>query len=381
MPKILISANTDWFLFNFRTALARTLLDAGFEVLLVSPPGEYTPKLSGDGFHWMRWDVGRKTTNPLKELGSLISLFRLYRQETPNIVHHHTIKPVLYGSIAARLARVPVVVNSITGRGYVYTSRELKARLLKGFINFIYKVALGNPHSAVIFENQFDHQYFVEAGFVPAQRTWVIEGVGVDPEKFAPTPEPDGVPVVLMPGRMLWDKGVGVLVEAARLVKSQVEARIVLVGLPDPGNPASIPEEVLDAWQKEGVVEWWGWRSEMPPVYQQSHIVVVPTMYGEGVPTTLIEGAACGRPLVATDTPGCLPVVQHDRNGYLVPPGDSQALAQAVVRLVSDPDLRQKMGEASRQVFLEKFTHAKINAATLEVYDRLFSLSQQRQTQ
>jgi glycosyltransferase involved in cell wall biosynthesis len=380
MSKILISANTDWFLFNFRTALARSLQDSGFDVLLVSPPGEYAPKLSQEGFRWVRWDVGRKTTNPLKELRSLASLFRLYRQEAPDIVHHHTIKPVLYGSLAARLSRVPLVVNSITGRGYVYTSKELKARLLKGFVDLFYKFVLGDHRSAVIFENQVDHQYFIDAGFLPAQRAWVIEGVGVDPEKFPSTPEPDGVPVVLMPGRMLWDKGVGVLVEAARLVKSQVEARVVLVGQPDQGNPASISEDVLETWQAEGVVEWWGWRADMPPVYQQSHIVVLPTMYGEGVPTTLIEGAASGRPLVATDTPGCLPVVKHTQNGFLVPPDDPGALAQVLLKLISDPGLRKKMGRASREIFLEKFTHAKINAATLGVYEHLFHLNQKPKT-
>jgi glycosyltransferase involved in cell wall biosynthesis len=375
MPKILISANTDWFLFNFRAALARSLQDSGFEVLLVSPAGEYAPKLTGAGFSWVRWDLGRKTTNPLKELGSLASLFRLYRQQAPDIVHHHTIKPVLYGSLAARLARVPLVVNSITGRGYVYTSKELKARLLKGFVDIFYKFVLGDHHIAVIFENQLDHQYFIDAGFLPTQRAWLIEGVGVDPEKFFPTPEPDGVPVVLMPGRMLWDKGVGVLVEAARLFKSQVEARVVLVGQPDRGNPASISEDVLEAWQADGIVEWWGWRAEMPPVYQQSHIVVLPTMYGEGVPTTLIEGAASGRPLVATDTTGCLSVVKQDQNGFLVPPDDPEALAQALQKLISDPGLRRKMGGVSREIFLEKFTHDKINAATLEVYKHLFKLN------
>jgi glycosyltransferase involved in cell wall biosynthesis len=271
-------------------------------------------------------------------------------------------------------------VNSITGRGYVYTSKELKARLLKGFVDLFYKFVLGDHRSAVIFENQVDHQYFIDAGFLPEQRAWLIEGVGVDPEKFYPTPEPNGVPVVLMPGRMLWDKGVGVLVEAARLFKSQVEARVVLVGQPDQGNPASISEEALEAWQAEGIVEWWGWRAEMPPVYQQSHIVVLPTMYGEGVPTTLIEGAASGRPLVATDTPGCLPVVKHDQNGFLVPPDDPDALAQALQKLISDPGLRKKMGCASRETFLEKFTHAKINEDTLGVYEHLFKLNKSPKT-
>jgi len=376
MPKILISANTDWYLYNFRTELTRALQVGGFDVTLVSPAGAYAAKLEENGFQWVEWNVSRKRTVVWEELASLFALVRVYRREKPDIVHHHTIKPVLYGSLAARLARVPWIVNSITGRGYIFISTDLKARLLKKIVSQFYKFVLRYPNNAVIFENQFDRQFFIDSGYVSKSRSWIIEGVGVDPYKFSPKPEPGGVPVVLLSGRMLWDKGVGVLVEAARIIKSRHDARIVLVGKPDPGNPQSIDEGVLRDWEKEGLVEWWGWRSDMPLVYPQCHIVVLPTMYGEGVPTSLIEGAACGKPLVASNIPGCLPIVQQNRNGFLVPPDDPSALAHALELLISDPALRQKMGEDSRQVFLEKFTHAQVNEATIGVYDHLFKTKQ-----
>jgi len=325
----MISANTDWYLYNYRMALARSLRETGFEVVLVSPKGAYASTFRDDGFQWIPWEVSRKGATPWDELSSLISLFRIYREEMPDLVHHHTIKPVIYGSIAGRLAKIPCIVNSITGRGHVYSSGGIRSQLVKTIVSVLYRIALKFPNIANIFENASDRDFFVDSGYVSTDQTWVIEGVGADPEIFFPSPEPDGVPVILLSGRMLWDKGVGVLVEAARKLKEKMEARIVLVGEPDPGNPGSIDEDVLKGWQDEGVIEWWGWRSDMPAVYQTCHIVTLPTKYGEGVPTSLIEGAACGKPLVASTIPGCQSIVHPGVNGLLVPPDDPELLAES----------------------------------------------------
>jgi glycosyltransferase involved in cell wall biosynthesis len=372
MPKILISANTDWFLYNYRRALAKFLTEVGYEVVLVSPPGIYVSQLEVKGFRWIKWTLSRQGMVPWEDLDSILSLVRIYRRESPDIVHHHTIKPVLYGSLAARLAGVPRIVNSITGRGYVFISQDISARVIRWIVSPLLKFALQYPNNLIIFENQADRQSFIDQGFATEAQSTVIEGVGVDPEEFHPTPEEPGVPLVLMSGRLLWDKGVGVLVEAARMVKDRLDVRVVLAGIPDPGNPGSIDEGILGSWQQEGVIEWWGWQADMPSVYQKCHVVVLPTRYGEGVPTSLIEGAACGRPLVASDIPGCLPIVKPEINGLLVPADDPAALAQALERLISNPQLRQKMGQAGRELFLREFTHAQVNQNTLEVYNRLF---------
>jgi len=374
--KVILVANTDWYLYNFRLALARFLRGQGFEVLLLSPSGRYTSLLQQAGFRWIEWRVGRQTLAPWAEFSALLQLARLYRQEKPTLVHQHTIKPVLYGSLAARLAHVPAVVNSITGRGYVFVAEDRKARLLRRVVGPLYRLAFATPHCAVIFENNVDCQYFIRQGLLQAERARLIEGVGVDTERFAPAPEPDGAPVVMLTARMLWDKGVGVLVEAARLLnKSEPPAkgkvRVVLVGNPDPGNPASINEAILRGWEAEGVVEWWGWQEDMSTVYPRGHIVTLPTVYGEGVPTALLEAAACGKPLVATDAPGCRDVVHHEKNGLLVPPNDPSALAAALRRLADDPELRGRMGAASRQLVLDKFTTEQVNTATLQVYESL----------
>ena len=369
--KILLAANTDWYLHNFRSSLATRLLEQGCQVTLVSPPGKYTREFERQGLRWIPWDLGRQSIAPWLEIGSLRQIFDIYRREKPDLVHHHTIKPVIYGTLAARLAGVPAIINSITGRGYIFLGEERKARSLKRLVKPLYRLAFSTPRCGATFENEEDRQYFVTNRFIPVERTWLIEGVGVDPNKFTPQPEPPGDPVILLAARMLWDKGIGVLVEAARLLKVDTAARVVLVGEPDPGNPASVSQSTLEKWHAAGIIEWWGWRADMPETYNQSHIVTLPTMYGEGVPTSLLEAAACGRPLVASDIPGCRQVVQDGHNGLLVPPNDPQALAAALKRLAGDAALRGRMGAASRQLVIQKFTHAQVNAATLRVYQQV----------
>lgn len=375
-PKILLVANTDWYLYNFRLSLARFLRSREYDILLISPPGPYVVSLQQAGFRWIEWKVGRQTLAPWAEAAALLHLARLYRREAPALVHHHTIKPVLYGSLAARLAHVPAVVNSITGRGYVYVGEDRKARLLRRLVGPFYRLAFSYPNCAVIFENDVDRQYFIGQGLLQAGQTCLIEGVGVDAERFFPTPEPEGDPVIIFPARMLWNKGAGVLMEAARQMQGgstpgKPKVRVALVGVPDPGNPDSIDEATLRSWEAEGAIEWWGWQDDMNAVYTRCHIVALPTVYGEGVPTALLEAAACGKPLVATDAPGCREVVHSEVNGLLVPPNDPTALAVALQRLAGDPDLRGRMGVASRQLVLEKFTTQQVNTATHQVYQAI----------
>ena len=371
MLKVLLVANTDWYLYNFRFSLAKFLRSQGYEVVLVSPPGQYTPVFEDHHFRWIAWDLSRQAVLPWQELHSFQSLAQIYRQERPDLVHHHTIKPVLYGSIAAQRLGMENVVNSITGRGYIFLSNDPKARLLKPVAKALYRRALNHANYAVIFENDADRQYFIRQKFVPLDRTWLIYGVGVDPQRFTPAPEPEGVPVVLLSGRMLWDKGVGVLVEAARLLKQRTSVRVVLVGEPDPGNPTSIDKDTLRQWGQEGAVEYWGWQPEMNTVYARCHIVTAPTMYGEGVPTVLLEAAACGRPVVTTDMPGCREIVEDGVTGLIVPPGDPLALANALEQLISDPIRRGRMGSAARQQVILKFTAQQVNTATLAIYSKV----------
>jgi glycosyltransferase involved in cell wall biosynthesis len=177
----------------------------------------------------------------------------------------------------------------------------------------------------------------------------------VDANYFTPLPEPPGIPTIILPGRLLWDKGVGVLVNAARILHNRVDVRVALVGQPDPGNPATVDQASIDSWVKEGLIEWWGWQTDMREVYAKSHIVTLPSM-GEGLPTALIEAEACNRPIVTTDVSGCRDVVEDGANGFLVPPNDPAQLAEALEKLVCDPGLRVRMGQAGRELVLRRFT-------------------------
>jgi glycosyltransferase involved in cell wall biosynthesis len=368
--KILFVANTDWYLYNFRRSLAGYLLKQGWEVVMVSPPGQYVSSLEKLGYHWVSWEVGRQTLAPFQELAALNRLRAIYLQEKPDLVHHFTIKPVLYGSIAARLAGVRRIINCITGLGYLFLGKDNKARLLRPLAMLAYGLILHSPHCRVIFENEGDRQYFLKRKLVQAEKSYLIAGVGVDLAKFAMVPEHPGIPLIIFPARMLWDKGVGVLVESARILRPRLKARIALVGMPDPGNPTSVDEAMLRRWEQEKLIEYWGWQDDMNAVYQQGHIVTLPSMY-EGVPTALLEAASCGKPLVATDIPGCRAIVKDGLNGFLVPVNDPRSLADALEKLIEDPALRQRMGLAGRKLVEEQFTDTSVNERTLAVYQTL----------
>jgi glycosyltransferase involved in cell wall biosynthesis len=279
---------------------------------------------------------------------------------------------VVYGSLAARISGVPMVVNAVAGMGYVFASQSWKARILRPVLKGAMRILLNRPNTRIILQNPDDFSMLVEAGVADPERTDLILGSGVDVEQFRPFPDPDGETTVMMVSRMLWEKGVGEFVEAARLMKSEgVQARFVLVGDSDTENPGTVPRAQLKAWNDEGTVEWWGHLDDMPAVLAQSHIVCLPSYYREGVPKSLIEAASCGRPIVTTDSPGCREIVRDGENGFLVPVRDSAALAAAVGKLVSDPHLRHRFGARGRELVIESFSLEKVIADTLSVYGKL----------
>jgi glycosyltransferase involved in cell wall biosynthesis len=364
--KILLFANTDWYLFNFRLSLAQALRADGHNIVLVSPPGKYSARLQAAGFRWIEFPLSRRGTNPLFEMITVARLRRLYRQEKPDFAHHFTIKCVLYGSLAARLAGVKRIINAITGLGYVFIGTKPRASALLFMVKSLYRLALHNTR--VIFQNVDDRALFLEMGLVNLAQSSLIEGSGVDTQRFTPTPEPEGIPLVVLPARLLWDKGVGEFVEAARLLRAEgIPARFALIGDTDPDNPAGVSEPRLHDWQAEGVVECWGWQEDMSSVYERANIVCLPS-YREGLPRTLVEAAACGRALVASDVPGCRGIVRNAENGLLVPARDGQALAAALKTVLLDPALRQEMGKLGRAMVEAGFSVEKVVSETLQVY-------------
>ena len=368
--KILYFANTDWYLYNFRLNLARAMRDRGNEVVLMSPPGEYGERLNAEGFRWISFPLSRKGTNPLVELGTLKRLTEVYEREKPDLVHHFTVKCVTYGSLAAKRAGVPYIINAITGLGHVFVGNTLSIRLLRFVVSGLYKRAMGG--TKVIFQNPDDLNLFLKMGLVNEEQSVLIRGSGIDIERFAPMPEPEtNTPLVVLPARMLWNKGVGEFVKAAHILYDQgVHARFALVGVADSGNPAAVSLIQLGEWQKECVVEWWGWQEDIKVVFAMAHIVCLPS-YREGVPRVLAEAAACTRALVTTDVPGCREIVRDGENGLLVPVRDAPALAGALKKLIEDPALRRRMGLKGREFVEEEFSNKRVVTGTLDVYDRL----------
>ena len=367
-PKLLFVVTEDWYFMSHRLALAVAAQAAGFEVVVATRVGRHGEAIQAAGIRVVPFGLSRAYGNPVREIAALV---RLYRRERPDIVHHVALKPIVYGSIAARIAGVPAQVNAVVGLGWLFTSVKGVMRLIRPAASWVLATLLRARGSLTIVQNPDDRALLVRS-HVPESRIRLIRGAGVDTTVFAPVPEPAGPVCIVLAARMLWAKGVGEFVEAARLIRQAgVKARFVLVGNPDPGNPASVPEATLRAWHGRDGVEWWGRRDDMPRVFHAAHIVCLPSYYREGLPKVLLEAAACGRPLVTTDAPGCRDVVQDGDNGILVPPRDAPSLAQAIRRLIEDERLRLAMGKQGREIVLKEFSSEQVVRETIGVYREL----------
>lgn len=372
--KIILFANTDWYLYNFRRSLALGAQAAGHNVLLVSPPGPYGQKLIELGLRWTPAPMDRRSLNPLREAALLRWLFGLVRAEQADIVHGFTIKCVVYGALAARLAGL-ARVNAVAGMGYVFISDELKARLLRPMVRSLMRLALGGYRARLVLQNEDDVALFINSGLAAPENIRLIPGSGVDCGRFAPsTGARSGNFTVVLASRMLWDKGVSEFIEAARVLKGEGRViRFVLAGTPDPGNPATIPEQVLDEWHASGLVEWLGHCEDMARLFAEANVVALPS-YREGLPKSLIEAAACGCALVTTDVPGCNSVVTDGVDGLIVPVRSSVGLAHAIARLQDDPPLALRLGEAARAKALREYDERIIVARTIAVYQELAAI-------
>lgn len=369
--KVLFLGNDATYFLTHRLPLAIGALTEGYEVHVATPPAEASERIREHGLTYHPIHLSRWGGQPIQEIRSLWSIYRLFRELKPDLIHQVTIKPVIYGGIMARLAGIPAVVSSVSGLGFIFLARGFIACFIRGGVRLAYRLALAHPCSRVIFQNPEDRKEFVARGLVAEGKTVIIKGSGVDVDVFTVTPEPDSEVTVVFPSRMLWDKGVAEFVEAAGMLRAGGgNARFALVGADEPGNPASVPVSKLQEWNEAGIVEWWGYREDMPQVLAMAHIVCLPS-YREGVPKSLIEAAACGRPIVTTDVPGCREIVRKDFNGLLVPAKDPVALMKALSILISDPSLRKCFGINGREMVVKEFSINQVVRETLKLYREL----------
>lgn len=345
---LLFVVNEARFLVSHRLALLEEALrhDMRVSVLCGVDTGEQLLRDRGIAVHPLL--LSRSHFYPNREWALYRQLKREYRALKPDIAHHVTIKPVIYGTRAALAAKVPAVVNAVPGMGFVFIRRGTFAEARRRLVYELYRRGLRHPNMRVIFQNNEDLKGFVDNDVVAKEQAVLIRGSGVDLTLY-PQADPDpGPPVFLLLGRMLTHKGVVEFVEAARTLGAEhPDWRFQLVGTVDPGNPSSLSTEQLEAWQDAGVVEWLGYQADVPALLKQSHVVVLPS-YREGLPKTLLEASAAGRAIVATDVPGCREVVRHGMNGLLVPARDSASLTAAMRRLGCSPAERLRMGRAGR---------------------------------
>ena len=370
--KILFVVNDPGFFLSHRSDLAIAAFNKGYEVHVATANNDAVDTIHDLGLIYHEIPFTRSGIDPLSELFLLYYLYRLYRKVRPDLVHHVTIKPVLYGSIVARMVSIPAVVNAISGFGYVFSASGVMPRLLRLPVKSLYKAALAHKRERVIVQNIHDYDVVKDSGWIDPDWIRLIRGSGVDLSAFKPANELPGDLKVVLASRMLWDKGVGVFIEAAHtLLKQAVIARFILVGGPDFGNPNSITEEQLMEWGKESGIEWWGFRDDMEQVFNQASIVCLPTYYGEGVPKVLIEAAASGKPVVTTEIPGCAEIIKHNVNGFLVPIKDAIALAKSIELLINDKELRLKMGLNGRRIAENEFSIESVIKQTMDIYEEL----------
>lgn len=368
--KLLFFVTEDYYFVSHRLGLAQAAQANGYEVLVVTRVRQHGDVIRDAGLRLIPFEISRSSLNPFTELITLLRLVSLYRRERPDLVHHVAMKPILYGSIAARLTGRRAVVNAVAGMGWLFTSRNGWAQTLSGPVRNILARALRAGISLV--QNPDDVRLLEQLG-VPRSRIRRVAGSGIDVGALQPGPAPGGSPLVVLPARLLWDKGVGEFVSAARLLRQRGSpARFLLAGEPDPLNPASIPPDQLAEWVRDGVVEHAGWVLDMPSLLSQCHVVCLPS-YREGLPKALVEAAAAGRPIVTTDVPGCREVVRHGDNGLLVPPHDVPRLAEALQQLIDDAGLRARMGARGRIVAEQEFALETVVRQTLAIYREALS--------
>jgi len=370
--RLLFVINDLDFFVSHRLPIAVAARRAGMDVHVAAAPGPETARLHVEQIRFHPFPITRSGANPFQELRTVWSLYRLFRSLRPDLVHTVTIKPVIYGGFVGRLTGQAALVSAIPGLGSVFTEPGILAGLRRRMVVQLYRIALRHPRIKVIFQNPENCSTFLAAGLIEPGAAALIRGSGVDLGRFRASPLPQGDPIVLFASRMLWAKGVGEFVAAAKRLRAEgIAARFVIVGEPDSGNPWYVEREKLQGWHNDGTVEWWGRRDDMPEVIAQAYVFCLPSYYGEGVPKALIEAAACARPLVGTAIPGCREVIRDRDNGLLIPVRDGDALAYAIRSLLEDRIGAERMGRRSREIAEREFGIESVVSQTLEVYEDL----------
>ncbi len=375
--KIIINLTEDWFFVSHFLSRAIDAKKAGYDVYISCNEKKDRKYIEKKGITFFSLPLDRRGLNPIYELNTFLRYFYIFNKVKPDIVHNVGPKPIIYGSIVAKLVKIKSVINAPIGMGYVFTCSSLKAKLLKRILLFLFKFTLNKHHgrnkkNRVIFENSDDMNFFINSKIVNANEAILIRGAGVEIDKeLIKRKKENQIPTVTLVGRMLEDKGIYEFVEAAKILKNKkIRSRFLLIGDTDEKNPTSIKKSILKDWNDKKIIEWFGWVKDVKYLLLETDILCLPS-YREGLPKSLLEGAAIGLPLITTNTVGCREVVLDGINGYLVPIKESIKLSLAIEKLIVNKELRVRMGKESFKLAKTEFSSEIINSQTISVYDEL----------
>ena len=373
--RLIYIVSEDWVFVSHRLTLAKQAIKDGYDVAVITNISNHEDVLLSAGLKVFNINFCRSFKRPFSDIHSIYQLIKLFRLLKPEVIHNVGLKMSLISSIAAFIARVPVAINAYTGLGYVFSSNDILARVIRLLLNSPLKYLNHRASTWVVFQNEDDEALFENSNLINKERTLLIKGSGVDVNEFPFSDELPGQLKVMLASRLLWDKGVGEFIEASRQLKiSYPEVTFVLVGDVDEQNPLSLTKEIIDSWVNEGFIEWWGHKQNMPEVLKLAHIVALPS-YREGLPKVLLEAASIGRALVATDAPGCREIVRDGVNGFLVQAKESKYLAEAIEKLILNKELRTQMGLKSREIIETELSSEIINKQFIELYNSAIKLS------
>jgi glycosyltransferase involved in cell wall biosynthesis len=370
--RVLFVISIDWAFATHRLALALALKNEGWEVGIATQFTTMEDEFRAAGLRTFPLQMKRRARSLFGEVLAIAELRRIFKAWNPDIVHQVALKPVIFGGLASLGLDLKGIVNAIAGLGFVFTSEHPQARAMRPALRLFFRMLLNRANATTIVQNPDDQKVLVASGVRAGKRLVLIRGAGVDTMRFQESPEPPGAPRVLFAGRLLRDKGVDTFIDAARILQARgTVVTFVLCGVPDPDSPSSVTADDIVLWVNEGLIEYLGRQTDMPGVLADSHIVTLPSRYGEGVPLILLEAAAAGKPIVTTDWPGCREVVEHEVTGLLTPPGDAEALADAITRLIQSPGLRVAYGKAARAKAVTEFADRRVFADVTKVYQQL----------
>ena len=372
-PRLLYVVSEDWYFLSHRLPMARAARDSGYDVHVATRVVDGADAIEAEGFKLHPIPFARGRIGPLAAFRTVAALRRIHRNIKPGLAHHVALQAAVLGSLAA-IGRRTACVNALTGFGFTFISENIKARLLKPVIVFLLRFICMRGRNVALVQNPDDREALLSLG-IAASHIALIPGSGVDVERLQPLAELEGTPTVAFVGRLLEDKGIRPLVGAIRLLQDRGTAiNLLIAGDMDPANPSSVNATELDDWKKSPGIAWAGYVKDISAIWAKSHIAALPSRR-EGLPKALLEAAACGRPMVATDVPGCREIVIPDKTGFLVPLDDRIALADAIGKLAASANLRTRYGEAARALVVEKFSAAAIGRQTVQLYDRLLAVT------